>query len=93
MTAVNCTGMSVKASSVWFGSFTGDTAGCPEIDPVGLPADFAPHGTLRSKTGYEVPSSCEATDLQVTVKISAGGMLLAQKTADLTILKTPASSD
>lgn len=92
MTARNCTDAPVSATSIWIGSFTGDTGGCPEIDPLGQPADFAPNGTVRSKVGYEVPTSCGATDLQLTVKISAGGKLLAQKTVDLKILRTPSSS-
>jgi hypothetical protein len=89
MSARNCTDMPVKATSVWIGSFTGDVAGCPVIDPVGQPADFAPNGTVRSKITYEVPSGCGATDLQFTVRISEGGTLFAEKTADLAILKTP----
>jgi hypothetical protein len=92
LTARNCTGGSVHASSTWIGSFTGDTNGCPVIDPLSQSADFSPHGTVRSKVGYEVPSGCAATGLQLTVKISAGGTLLAQKTADLVIMRPPTSS-
>jgi hypothetical protein len=90
--ARNCTDASIQAASTWIASFTGDTNGCPVIDPLTQPADFSPYGTVRSKVGYEVPSGCAATGLQLTVKISAGGTLLAQKTADLVIMRPPASS-
>jgi hypothetical protein len=36
-----------------------------------------------------VPSTCHASYLQITVLISENGTVLAQKTANLTILLTP----
>jgi hypothetical protein len=89
LTARNCTGESQNASSTWFGTFTGDNSDCPVIDPLNQAADFAPYGSVKSKVGYEVPSTCRASDLQITVRISENGTVLAQKTADLTILLTP----
>ena len=89
LTARNCTGVAQQASSTWIATFTGDVYNCPVIDPLSQPADFAPNGTVRSKLSYEVPSGCVATYLQLTVKIYQSGTLLAQRTADLTILKPP----
>jgi hypothetical protein len=92
MTARNCTSVSQSTTSTWKGTYTGDTTGCQVIDPVNQPANFAPNGTVKSKVGYEVPSSCDATYLKVTVEISEGGTMLARKTADLRILKVPSAS-
>ncbi len=91
MTARNCTGESQSTTSTWTGKFTGHRTGCQVIDPVNQPANFAPNGTVKSKVGYEVPSGCDATYLQVTVEVSQSGSVLAKKTADLKILKVPAS--
>jgi len=92
MTARNCTGESQSTTSQWTGTFTGDRTGCPAIDPLSQPLNFPPNGTVKAKVGYEVPSGCNATYLQVTVEISEGGTPLAQKTANLKILKIPSSS-
>jgi len=91
LTARNCTGESQRASSTWTGIFTGNNKGFPVIDPLNEQADFAPYGTVKSKVSYEVPTTCRATYLQITVGISENGTLLAQKTADLTILLTPSA--
>ncbi len=93
LTARNCSAESLQASSTWIGSFTGNTGSCPAIDPLSQPADFSPHGTVRSKVGYEVPSGCSATNLRLTVRISEGGTLLAQKTAELAIIRPTATSN
>ena len=87
LTAQNCTNQPVSATATWSGRFVGAgggvPAGCPVIDPLARPADFAAGGTITQSTGYLVFSGCTATDLQVTVRITAGGVLLAQQTADL----------
>jgi hypothetical protein len=92
MTARNCTGESQSTTSTWKGTYKGDRTDCPVIDPVSQPANFAPNGTVKSKVGYEVPSGCDANYLQVTVELTEGGTILAQKTADLRILKIPSGS-
>ncbi len=97
LTAVNCTGTSQHASAVWFGRFAGPgTAippGCPAIDPISLPANFAPYGQVSSHVGYTVPDSCTATKLLVTVKIEKNGSVLAKKTATLKIIQpSPAAA-
>ena len=51
---------------------------------------FAPHGPFRSGVRYLVPATCTATQLQVTVEIEQGGTVLAEATADLTIIIQPA---
>jgi hypothetical protein len=93
LTARNCTGTSQQTTSVWLGTFAGPAAGippgCPAIDPLPLPASFAPHGQLRSSVGYLVPSGCTATQLQVTVEFEQGGTVLAERTADLGIIVQP----
>lgn len=90
LTAVNCTDEAQQTSATWFGKFTGGSGGspvgCPEIDPYSQGADFSPGGTFNSQTTYDVPSGCDARHLQVTVKISKGGTVLTQKSAELTIL-------
>jgi len=88
LTAQNCTDQPVTASATWVGRFVGATLpppGCPVIDPIARPADFAAGGTITQSTGYLVFAGCTATDLQVTVRITAGGVLLAQQTADVPI--------
>jgi hypothetical protein len=90
LTAVNCTNETQDASATWLGKFTrglgGGTAGCPEIDPFSQPADFSPGGTFKSHTGYTDPGGCYARELQITVKISEGATVLAEKTTHLTFL-------
>lgn len=97
LTAINCTGTSQHTSEVWSGRFTGPgTAippGCPAIDPIALPANFAPHGQVSSHVDYTVPQSCTATKLLVTVKIDKNGSVLATKTATLKIIQpSPAAA-
>jgi hypothetical protein len=96
LTARNCTGTSQQTSALWLGSFAGPGGGippgCPAIDPLLLPANFAPHGHLRSSGGYLVPAGCAASQLQVTVEFEQGGTVLAARTADLTIIAAPATA-
>jgi hypothetical protein len=91
MIARNCTGATQRASVLWLGRFVGSGSGippgCPAIDPL-PPAQvtFTPHGRVRASLGYFVPVSCMATQLQVTVVIEQGATVVAQRTADLTII-------
>jgi hypothetical protein len=90
VTARNCTHQAQQATLTWLGQFVGPTpgipAGCPAIDPLAQPADFVPHGTVRASLGYVVFSSCTATSLSVTARLTgASGNPLAERTANLAI--------
>jgi hypothetical protein len=91
LVARNCTAQTQDTTETWFGSFV-DAAGtlppgCPVIDPLAKPADFAPNGEVTASVGYLVFSGCEATELQITVRItSSAGVLLTQGVADLAII-------
>lgn len=93
LTAVNCTGTAQQTTATWFGSFlgasTGIPSGCPAIDPLPQQATFSPYGTYKSSVGYLVPASCTADELAVTVQLAQDGTVLATKTADLAIVRTP----
>jgi hypothetical protein len=97
MVARNCTGATQHASVLWLGRFvgpgTGIPPGCPAIDPL-PPAQvtFTPHGQVRGSLGYLVPASCTATQLQVTVVIEQGAVVVAERTADLAIIIQPAAA-
>ena len=96
LAARNCTGTGQQTTAIWFGTFGsgggGIPPGCPAIDPLPEPTAFAPHGHLRSTVGYLVPVGCTASQLQVTVEFEQGGMVLAARTADLTIIAAPAAA-
>src|SRR5438309_1811155 len=64
----------------------GIPAGCPVIDPLAQPAEFAPRGSFRAHLGFTVPAACTATSLQETARLSgAGGVVFAEQTATLGI--------
>jgi hypothetical protein len=86
----NCTGRSQQTTATWLGRFRGSgpgiPAGCPALDPLAQPTTFPPHGRLNGSVGYLVFAGCTATELQVTLRISAaGGTVLAERTATLPI--------
>src|SRR5438046_623622 len=67
----------------------GIPAGCPVIDPLAQPAQFAPRGRIRVHLGFTVPAACTATSLQETARLSgAGGVVFAEQTATLGISPT-----
>jgi hypothetical protein len=90
LNARNCTGQRQVATATWLGRFIGSSvgipAGCPVLDPLPQPVTFAPYGRVRTSVGYQVPASCTAVDLQISVRIQQGGTVLAQQTADLAIV-------
>jgi hypothetical protein len=96
LAARNCTGTSQQTTAVWLGRFvgsgTGIPPGCPAIDPLAESVAFAPHGQFRSGVSYLVPATCTATQLQVTVELEQGGTVLAEATADLTIIIQPTAA-
>jgi len=91
--ARNCTTQAQSATLTWLGRFSdaggGIPAGCPVIDPLAQPAEFAPRGRLRARLGFTVPAACTATSLQETARLSgAGGVVFAERTATLGITPT-----
>jgi hypothetical protein len=90
LTARNCTDQTQQTSEIWSGRFVNASGtlppGCPVIDPISIPVNFPPLGTVSSSVGYTVPRSCTATQLIVTVDIDGkNGALLAKGTAVLQI--------
>jgi cellulase/cellobiase CelA1 len=96
LTTQNCTSQTQTTSETWFGQFlgsgTGIPAGCPAIDPIALPATYAPNETRTRAFTFSTFASCTATMLRATVRItsSADGSLLATQTADLLLTSHPA---
>ena len=90
LTARNCTAKSQTVNEMWYGRFsnasTGIPAGCPVLDPFIRSVSIAAHAKTTTATTYTVNSGCTATQLAVTVTISAqDGTVLAQRTANLRI--------
>jgi len=88
--ARNCTTQAQSATLTWLGRFSdaggGIPAGCPVIDPLAQPAQFAPRGRIRVHLGFTVPAACTATSLQETARLSgASGVVFAEQTATLGI--------
>jgi hypothetical protein len=88
----NCTNQAQQGTAQWVGRFvsasgTGLPAGCPVIDPIAFPVNVPAHGSVSSSVGYLVPSSCTATGLIVTVQVSQQGKVVAQRSAELTIIR------
>jgi hypothetical protein len=92
--AVNCSNQSRQTTLTWFGRYAGTgpgiPPGCPAIDPLPEPANFTPHGSFTAKLTYLVLTGCTATSLQSTVEFSAGGAILAERSARLTITRPAA---
>jgi len=91
--ARNCTTQAQSATLTWLGRFSdaggGIPAGCPVIDPLAQPAEFAPRGSFRAHLGFTVPAACTATSSQETARLSgAGGVVFAEQTATLGISPT-----
>jgi plastocyanin len=92
----NCTSQTQTTSETWFGQFmgggTGIPTGCVAIDPLALPATYAPNETRTRTFGFSTFASCTAALLRATVRItsSADGSTLATQTADLQVTQRPA---
>ena len=91
--ARNCTTQAQSATLTWLGRFSdaggGIPAGCPVIDPLAQPAQFAPRGSFRAHLAFTVPAACTATSLQETARLSgASGVVFAEQTATLGISPT-----
>jgi hypothetical protein len=88
--ARNCTRQPLSATLQWTAQFLGTgaavPAGCPIVDPLVVPASFAARGRFSSSIGYLVFPACTATALRVTARFSAGGVVLASRTADVPVL-------
>jgi hypothetical protein len=90
LAAHNCTAQDRPTTATWQGRFasptgTGIPAGCPAIDPLPMSIDFPPYGSVSRAVTYFVFAGCTATVLHLTVTISAGGQILATRSADLAI--------
>jgi hypothetical protein len=96
LVARNCTRRQVSALATWSARFVGPDggfpAGCPVIDPLALPVTLAPHARAASSVGYLVPASCTAASLHLTVRISSGATVLAERSADLIIAPVPGTA-
>lgn len=91
LTATNCTAASQTVAEQWSGTWlsatsSGIPSGCPVIDPLLRSVVFAPHQQVATSTTYTVPAGCTADALRVTVRLTQGGTLLGQRSADLIIL-------
>jgi hypothetical protein len=90
LVADNCTARRLTTSVQWEGRYVGPgpglPPGCPAIDPIAMPADFPPHGSLTSSVTYTVLAGCRASSLRVTAMIrGSSGRLLAQESARLIV--------
>jgi len=85
--AHNCTGRTQSTELTWLGQFKGKhISGCPAIDPLPESATFTSRGTVKAKLSYELPTSCTASQLQVTTRFTgSGGTQLAVRSAALSI--------
>jgi hypothetical protein len=91
--AVNCTNRTLNTTLTWFGHFArggGLPPGCPVIDPLPEGETFAPLGKVSAHVTYLVPATCTATSLVITAEFSAAGVVLAERSATLTITPPPA---
>jgi hypothetical protein len=90
LTATNCTSQPVSASVMAYGRFFGPggstlPAGCPVVDPIVVPANFAANGQYTNNFGTSTFASCTATSYQEYVSISVGGTTVATATATVAI--------
>jgi hypothetical protein len=90
LAAKNCTTQRQQVTSTWVGRFAspagpGIPPGCPAIDPLPLPLDFPPGGSLTRSVSYFVFQGCTATVLHLTVTVTKSGQVLATRSADLQI--------
>jgi hypothetical protein len=90
VTARNCTHQPQTVTLTWLGQFAGPQPGippgCPAMDPVGQRSNVKPRGTFKAKLGVQVFTSCTATSLSETARLTGtGGTVLAEQTAALRI--------
>lgn len=87
----NCTGQSQAVTETWTGRFTsasgtGIPQGCPALDPLPRQVTLAPYAQISTTTSYLAFSGCTADRLTVTVRVTQGAVLIAQRSADLIIV-------
>jgi len=91
MVAQNCTDQAISTVSLWSARYIGGTPlppGCPALDPLGLPANFAPLGQVTSRITYLALQMCTASGLTVTVNIQSGD---TRATASATLVIRPST--
>ena len=97
LTVQNCTAQAQQITTQWTaefaGSATGIPPGCPAVDPIAPSTTLAANAQANSSLTYQVPSSCTATALPLTVRISGSdGTVLATQSATLSITPSTATS-
>jgi hypothetical protein len=87
LSARNCLDVAEHTDFTMVGRFTGKRmTGCPILDPLARPTPFSPGGTVRFTLNDEVPSSCDATGLQVSATFTGTpGRRLAERSTRLAI--------
>lgn len=90
LTAQNCRHHARSATLTWLAHFAGSNGGiptgCPAIDPLAVPAQFAADGAFRASLRYLAFPGCTATTLVVTARLtSSTGTVLAHRSATLHI--------
>ena len=90
LVATNCTAQPVSATVQAYGRFFGPSGntlppGCPVVDPIALPANFAPNGQYTNNFGTLTFAGCSATSYQEYVSIFVGGATVATATATVAI--------
>ena len=88
--ATNCTAQPVSATVIAYGRFFGPSgstlpAGCPVVDPIALPANFAAGGQYTNNFGTSTFTSCTATSYQEIVNFTVNGATVATATATVAI--------
>ncbi|MBS2964354.1 cellulose binding domain-containing protein [Actinocrinis puniceicyclus] len=90
LTATNCTAQPLNATVTAYGRFFGPSgntlpAGCPVVDPIALPTDFAAGGQYTNNFGTSTFASCTAASYEEIVSFSVGGTTVATATATVAI--------
>ena len=90
LVATNCTAQPVSATVQAYGRFFGPSGntlppGCPVVDPIAMPANFAANGQYTDNFGIVTFAGCTAASYQEYVSIFVGGATVATATATLAI--------
>ena len=83
----NCSRSPQQVTVTWTASFTGDTTGCPVIDPLPPRTLTIARGQgLRDHQTYTVPAACAADTLKATARVTdKTGKRISTKSAALRI--------
>lgn len=97
LVATNCTAQPVSATVQAYGRFFGSSGnplppGCPVVDPIALPANFAPNGQYTNNFGILTFAGCSAASYQEYVSVMVSGTTVASATATVAIQGGASSS-